>query len=276
MDYPNLKEILRPRRIAMLVVLCVLAAGLLAGGFYNSRRAAPAADPSAGSASLYAQNKAQAEALGQPFSEEDAAYWRDQDAARARRSALVSRVVCALDFTLGGLLALLCLYGIFRNDVRRSKLARSAARYAQALHIGDMAAALAQIEGELDDPLYDTPELTVTKHWIIGQLGATHKPVALPVRAVTGVYFYYLIRRVRGRRTEFFQMLFNDMFDQPVVLQLASKQQMEACYPTLLRCCPNAEGGNYSEEYKAYRALPPGQRQKRLETILQKNAEMEL
>lgn len=276
MEYPNLKEILKPRRIAMLVVLCAVAILMLAGGFYNLRLTALPADPSASPNSLYAQNKAQAAEQGLSFSEEDEAAWRAQDKARARRSARTSQVVSVIELSAGGLLALMFLYLLCRNDVRRSKLAKTARRYAQALGLGDLPTILAQIERELDAPVYDTPELTITTHWIIGQQGSTHIPVAIPIRAVTGFYFYYLIRRVRGRRTEFFQMLFNDLFDQPMILQLADKQAMEDCFPVLMQNCPHADRGNYSLEYKDYRQLPPEARQQRLQSILQKNAESEL
>lgn len=273
MDYPNIKEILKTRRIAVLAVLCAVAVFLLAGGFYNLRRAALPADPSASPGSLYAQNKARFAEQGLAYTEEDEAAWRAQDRARAQRSALTSRVVSVIDLSAGGLLALWSIYLLCRNDVRRSKLAKTAGRYAKALDLGGLPTVLSQIERELDDPVYDTPELTITHHWIIGQQGPTHIPVAIPIRAVTGIYFYYLIRRVRGRRTEFFQMLFNDSFDQPVILQLADKKVMEACFPVLLQCCPHVDSGNYSVEYKAYRELPPKARHDKLQSILQKNTE---
>ena len=157
-----------------------------------------------------------------------------------------------------------------QRDVRRSQLARAAASYAG----GDLEGALAALDGELGRPLYDSRQFTLTGSWLLGHVGSTRVPVAVPLGAVAGVYHHLMVRRIRtGRRnTHFFQVLISDKFGRELVLQLKDKKQLDQVYGLLVKACPHAENGSFEDYVLGFGQLPEEERAARIRTVMEKNA----
>ncbi|MEG0615716.1 MAG: hypothetical protein RR540_08165 [Oscillospiraceae bacterium] len=214
-----------------------------------------------------------AEENGSTLSDEEIAHFTMLDENSAKSATSKTGGIVTLAF------ALVCFGAIFlinkNNNVLHSKLGKMAADYTANLGEKDMAAALDEIESELSNPIFDSPQFTLTENWLIGQIGATRKAVAVPIGAISGVYYYYLIRQVTGERNAtgyFYQILINDKFDKDYILQFKNLKQLDEVFDLLCKTCKNADKGSYDEEYlNGYCVNPKEERLQKITDILAKN-----
>lgn len=264
MEYPNLKELFFSRRIALLVVTLLVALVFLVATWFNYRGAQAPDQPWSQPDSQLSRQQAAAAQQGQSLTPDEIAQWKALDLSLAQRLANFRRVLTIFCALAGGGLLLYALFLAKTDGVVRSTLARRAAAYTGL----PRAQVLPLLENDLEEPpIYECPQLTLTDAWVFGQVGASHDPVAIPLAALVGIFLHPQLRRVRGQKTQFYQLLLWDAQDKATVFALQEQKQMEAAYAALARRCPYALTGGY-KEYQAHSALPQAQRHDLIRKIL--------
>lgn len=186
------------------------------------------------------------------------------------RDGLMKKFLVSSVLFLLGCSFLPLLLGIWQlNKYRNIKKLTTVKKLPKYFEWEEVDSILNRIEVELEHPEYESKQMTVTKNFIIGHIGATRKTVIVPADKIAGVYTYHESRRGRNS-ADFYQVILVDCNVDYIVLQLKNEEQMIDAAVEIRHVCPNAVRGDY-RDFQDFQELPYDEKKANIAQIMQMN-----
>ena len=157
------------------------------------------------------------------------------------------------------------------QNVSKSNAGKMLAKYYPERDLDDV---FKQLEFELEVPQYETKQLVVTQHFVVGHVGAFRKNVVIPCEVIAGIYTCHEMRRGRSN-ADFYEVIIIDSNLKNKVLQLKNNDQMLDAAFEIKNICPNANSGTY-EDFLEFGRLPKNKREEIVYRIAKTNKDQSL